>query len=70
MAGAVILAFAAAPPVILVLALAAPWGFGLHMFWQLRRLDINDPANCLRLFRANRDTGLIAAALLVIAAAL
>ena len=70
MAAAVILAFASAAPAVLLLALAAPWGFGLHMFWQLRRLNINDPANCLRLFRANRDTGLIAAALLAIAAAL
>jgi 4-hydroxybenzoate polyprenyltransferase len=31
----------------------------LHMLWQLRRLDIDDPAVCLHLFRANRDTGLL-----------
>ncbi|HET6183735.1 MAG TPA: 4-hydroxybenzoate octaprenyltransferase [Acetobacteraceae bacterium] len=33
--------------------------------WQVARLDIHDPAGCLRLFRFNRETGLaIAAALL------
>lgn len=67
---AVILALGSAPPAILLLGIAAPWGFGLHMFWQLRHLNIDDPANCLRLFRTNRDTGLIAAGLLAIAAAL
>ncbi len=40
-------------------ALAGAWAFGWHMVWQLRRLDIDDPAVCLRLFRANRDAGLI-----------
>jgi 4-hydroxybenzoate polyprenyltransferase len=28
---------------------------------QIRALDIDDPAGCLRLFRANRGTGLILA---------
>ncbi len=27
--------------------------------WQVRRLDIQDPALCLRLFRANREVGLL-----------
>lgn len=31
----------------------------LHALWQLARLDIRDPANCLRLFRANRGFGLL-----------
>ena len=36
------------------------------MAWQVYRLDIHDPAGCLRLFRLNRETGLaIAAALLL-----
>jgi 4-hydroxybenzoate polyprenyltransferase len=41
-----------------------------HLAWQLRRLDIDDPAVCLALFRSNRDagllmtTGLLAAAIL------
>ena len=31
----------------------------LHAAWQLSRLDIDDPGRCLKLFRANRDFGLI-----------
>jgi 4-hydroxybenzoate polyprenyltransferase len=39
---------------------------GIHLFWQVYRLDIDNPARCLKLFRANRETGaLIAAAFLV-----
>ena len=30
-----------------------------NALWQLRKLDISDPANCLRLFRANRGFGLL-----------
>jgi len=58
----------AAGPVKLALALAAPWAMGWHLLWQMRRLDIDDPAGCLTLFRANRDTGLIAALFLAVAA--
>lgn len=43
----------------LVMALAGPWAMGWHMAWQLRGLDIHDPDKMLRLFRANRDTGMI-----------
>ena len=32
---------------------------GAHLFWQVATLDINDPENCLRRFRSNRDFGLI-----------
>jgi 4-hydroxybenzoate polyprenyltransferase len=49
----------AAQPLALGLALLAPVVMALHMLWQLRRLDIDDPAVCLHLFRANRDTGLL-----------
>ncbi|WP_195819901.1 4-hydroxybenzoate octaprenyltransferase [Roseobacter sp. MH60115] len=52
----------------MVLALAGPWAMGWHMAWQLRQLDIEDSAKLLRLFRANRDTGMIP--LLFFAAAL
>jgi 4-hydroxybenzoate polyprenyltransferase len=45
----------------LTLALGGPWAFGWHMVWQMRRLDIDDPDTCLRLFRGNRDAGLIPA---------
>ena len=30
-----------------------------HFFWQWRRLDIDDAAMCLKLFRSNRDAGLL-----------
>jgi 4-hydroxybenzoate polyprenyltransferase len=33
--------------------------FGAHLAWQIRRIEIRDPALCLRLFRSNRDAGLI-----------
>ena len=44
---------------------ALPLPAGL-LLWQVLRLDIHNPAGCLRLFRMNRETGLaIAAALLL-----
>ncbi len=46
-----------------LIGIAAAWAFGLHLNWQMRKLDINDPGVCLYLFRSNRDAGLIAAAL-------
>ena len=48
-----------ADPVVLSVCLAAAWAFGAHLNWQLGKLDINDADVCLRLFRANRDSGLI-----------
>ena len=36
-------------------------GAGAHLLWQVRRLDIDDPALCLKLFRSNRDMGAIIA---------
>jgi 4-hydroxybenzoate polyprenyltransferase len=33
--------------------------FAAHLAWQIRRLDIGDPALCLRIFRSNRDAGLL-----------
>ncbi len=50
-----------------MVALAGVWAMGLHMFGQLRRLNIDDPALCLILFRSNRDTGLIPALFLAAA---
>jgi len=44
--------------------------FAAHLAWQVRRLDIDDPALCLKLFRSNRDAGLILFAALVLDAAL
>jgi 4-hydroxybenzoate polyprenyltransferase len=37
-------------------ALALP---ALHFAWQIRTLDIDDPANCLRRFRSNREAGFL-----------
>lgn len=33
--------------------------FAVHLVWQIRRLDIGDPALCLRVFKSNRDAGLL-----------
>jgi 4-hydroxybenzoate polyprenyltransferase len=54
----------------IALALGGVWGFGWHMAWQLGRLDTEDPARCLMLFRSNRDAGLIPALFLATAALL
>ena len=40
--------------------------FALHLAWQIRRLDISDPALCGRIFWSNRVAGLILFAALVI----
>ena len=50
----------------LVVALGAPWAFGWHLAWQNRTLDIDDPDVCLRLFRTNRNVGLIPALFIAI----
>jgi 4-hydroxybenzoate polyprenyltransferase len=42
--------------VIFALGLLA---FAGHLAWQVHRLDINDPALCLAVFKSNRDAGLI-----------
>jgi 4-hydroxybenzoate polyprenyltransferase len=46
------------------------WAFGWHLAWQLARLDTDDPEGLLRLFRSNRDAGLIVALFLAGAALL
>ncbi|MBI2716672.1 MAG: 4-hydroxybenzoate octaprenyltransferase [Rhizobiales bacterium] len=33
--------------------------FASHLAWQVMRLNIDDPAHCLMLFKSNRDAGLI-----------
>jgi len=40
--------------------------FAAHLTWQIRRLDIADPVNCLAVFKSNRDAGLILFAALVL----
>ncbi len=59
-----------AGPLKLGLALAAPWAMGWHLLWQIGKLDIDDPALCMTLFRRNRDTGLIAALFIAVSAML
>jgi 4-hydroxybenzoate polyprenyltransferase len=57
----------------LVLAGARAWialllaPAALHLFWQVRTLDVNDSPRCLTIFRANRDAGLLVAAALLVA---
>ena len=50
-----------ANPMVMLIALGGCMAFGWHMAWQMGQLDIDDPDTCLRLFRANRDAGLILA---------
>ncbi|MGH6771444.1 MAG: 4-hydroxybenzoate octaprenyltransferase [Xanthobacteraceae bacterium] len=40
--------------------------FAAHLSWQIRRLDIGDPDLCLKVFKSNRDAGLILFAALVL----
>jgi 4-hydroxybenzoate polyprenyltransferase len=40
--------------------------FALHLGWQVARIDRNDGAGALRLFRSNRDAGLILFAFMVL----
>jgi 4-hydroxybenzoate polyprenyltransferase len=44
--------------------------FALHLGWQVRRLDTGDPALCLRLFKSNREAGLLLFAALLVDAAM
>jgi 4-hydroxybenzoate polyprenyltransferase len=40
--------------------------FALHLAWQVHTINIGDPALCLRLFKSNRDAGLILFASLIL----
>ena len=69
MALAVILVQASRGNVVaMLLGLSGVWAFGWHMAWQMRGLQVDDPASCLRAFRANRDAGLLAALFLAVSA--
>ena len=50
--------------------LAGLIAFAAHLAWQVRRLDIHDPAHCLMLFKSNRDAGLILFGAMLLDAAL
>jgi 4-hydroxybenzoate polyprenyltransferase len=58
--------FSAGAGLIFALGLLA---FALHLAWQIARLDVDDPVNCLAVFKSNRDAGLILFAGLVLDAA-
>jgi 4-hydroxybenzoate polyprenyltransferase len=42
--------------IVFVLGLAV---FATHLAWQIARIAVDDPDSCLRIFRSNRDAGLI-----------
>ena len=43
----------------LVIAIGGPWALGWHLTWQLGRFDADDSDGLLKIFRSNRDAGLI-----------
>jgi 4-hydroxybenzoate polyprenyltransferase len=59
--------FSAGGGIVFALGLAA---FAAHLGWQIERLDIGDPDNCLAVFKSDRDAGLILFAGLLLDAAL
>jgi 4-hydroxybenzoate polyprenyltransferase len=42
-----------------VFSLLGIMAFAAHLAWQVSTLDADNPAHCLKLFRANRDAGLL-----------
>ncbi len=56
---AVMLAVLEVSAFALLLALCGVWAFGWHLHWQLQRFDAHENDILLRLFRSNRDAGLI-----------
>ncbi|NGM44993.1 4-hydroxybenzoate octaprenyltransferase [Rhodobacter sp. SGA-6-6] len=59
---------AARGPWPMLLVLAGVWAMGAHMVRQMRLLRPDDPASCLRIFKSNRDAGLILVLFLAAAA--
>jgi len=49
-----------------IISLIGIAAFAAHLAWQVATVDANNPAYCLKLFRANRDAGLILFAGLVL----
>ena len=70
-AGAIVLiataGFMAGGGIIFTIGIIA---FAAHLAWQVSRLDIDDPAHCLVLFKSNRDAGLILFGAMLIDAAI
>jgi 4-hydroxybenzoate polyprenyltransferase len=59
--------FTAGAGLVFALGLLA---FAGHLGWQVARLDMADPDNCLAVFKSDRDAGLILFAGLLLDAAL
>ncbi|MGB0959207.1 MAG: 4-hydroxybenzoate octaprenyltransferase [Halocynthiibacter sp.] len=57
-------------PSQVIVAMTGIVAFAAHLQWQIMRLDIDDTALCLRLFRSNRDAGLLIALFFAFAALL
>jgi 4-hydroxybenzoate polyprenyltransferase len=55
----VLLALAAAGAGAGIAAALALAAFAAHLAWQIARLDVDDPLNCLAVFKSNRDAGLV-----------
>nr|MCW1956173.1 UbiA family prenyltransferase [Roseobacter sp.] len=49
----------ASGPIALVMALVGACVMGWHLLWQLNHFDPDDGAKLVKLFRSNRDAGLI-----------
>ncbi|AGH97093.1 4-hydroxybenzoate octaprenyltransferase [Micavibrio aeruginosavorus] len=51
--------------ILLALAIGSVWGIvtlipaAMHLAWQVKAWDMNDPASSLKFFRSNRDFGLL-----------
>jgi len=56
---AVVLAASERSVLSLMIAIGGPWALGWHLTWQLTRFDPDDGDGLLRIFRANRNAGLI-----------
>lgn len=54
-------------PLAALVAMLGIAAFAAHLWWQLGQLRTGDPAVCLRLFRSNRDAGLMVALSLALA---
>ncbi|MBI1417397.1 MAG: 4-hydroxybenzoate octaprenyltransferase [Limimaricola sp.] len=67
---AILLAVGQRSVLSLVVALGGAWALGWHLAWQLTRFDAGDGAVLLRLFRSNRDAGLIPLLFFAVAALL
>jgi len=56
---AVVLAASDRSVLSLMIAIGGPWALGWHLTWQLTRFDPDDSGGLLRIFRSNRNAGLI-----------